>query len=84
MEIQVTDLSSLFEQALQNLPEDTLEEIGIVIKVGDNICRAHGLTNVLLNELVTFEGGNTGMVFQLESDSVAIFSLFKHNSCCRT
>lgn len=73
MEIQVTDLSSLFEQALQNLPEDTLDQIGIVIKVGDNICRAHGLTNVLLNELVTFEGGNTGMVFQLESDSVAIF-----------
>lgn len=76
MEIQTTDLASLFEKALKNLPEDNVEEIGIVIKVSDNICKIHGLTHVLLNELVLFEGGNKGIVFQLDEDSVAVFLFF--------
>jgi F-type H+/Na+-transporting ATPase subunit alpha len=68
-----TDLISLFERSLRDLPEEQLEEVGTVIRVGDNICIVYGLSNVMLNELVTFEGGNKGIVFQLHENSVSIF-----------
>lgn len=75
MEIKSTDLVSLFEQSLQNIPQDDLQEIGIVIQVGDNICIVHGLNNCILNELVEFDGGNKGIVLQLDDDSVSVFLL---------
>lgn len=70
-----TDLISLFERSLRDLPEEKLEEIGIVVRVSDNICIVHGLTNVVFGELVDFEGGNRGIVFQLDEDSASIFLL---------
>jgi F-type H+-transporting ATPase subunit alpha len=76
MEIKSTDLISLFEKSLQNIPEDDLQEIGIVVQVGDGIVIVHGLNNCVLNELVEFDGGNQGIVMQLDEDSVSIFLLF--------
>lgn len=69
------DLVSLFEQSLRDLPEEKLEEIGIVVQVGDNICRVHGLSNAVYHELIDFEGGNQGIVMQLDEDTVSIFLL---------
>ncbi len=69
------NLVSLFEQSLRDLPEEKLEEIGIVVQVGDNICRVHGLTNAVYHELIDFEGGNQGIVMQLDEDTVSIFLL---------
>jgi F-type H+-transporting ATPase subunit alpha len=71
-----TDLISLFEQSLRDLPEEKLEEIGLVVQVGDGICRVHGLTNAIFHELIVFEGGNRGIVMQLDEDTVSIFLLF--------
>lgn len=71
-----TDLVSLFEQSLRDLPKEKLEEIGIVVQVGDGICRVHGLTNAVYHELIDFEGGNRGIVMQLDEDTVSIFLLF--------
>ncbi len=70
-----TDLVSLFEQSLRDLPEEKLEEIGIVVQVGDGICRVHGLTNAVYHELIDFEGGNRGIIMQLDEDTVSIFLL---------
>lgn len=75
MEIKTTDLISLFEKSLGDFTQEKFEEIGRVIQVGDGICRAHGLTNVLYNELVTFEGGNQGIVLELDEEYVSIFLL---------
>ncbi len=69
------DLVSLFEQSLRDLPEEKLEEIGIVVQVGDGICRGHGLINAVFHELIQFEGGNQGIVMQLDEDTVSIFLL---------
>lgn len=74
MESKNIDLVSLFERSLTH-HTDTLEEIGIVVQVGDGICRVHGLTNAVYNELIEFEGGNRGIVFQLDEDTVSIFLL---------
>jgi F-type H+-transporting ATPase subunit alpha len=70
-----TDLISLFERSLRDLPEEQLQEIGTVIRVGDNICTVYGLTQVMLGELIIFEGGNSGIIFQLDENSVSIFLL---------
>lgn len=76
MEIKSTDLVSLFEKSLKSLPEERLEQIGIVVQVGDGICKVHGLTNAVYGELISFEGGNKGIIFDLDTDSVAIFLLY--------
>ncbi len=76
MEIKSTDLVSLFERSLQGISQTSLEEIGIVVQVGDGVCRVHGLTNAIFGELIEFEGGNRGIVFNLDEDSVAIFLLY--------
>ena len=75
MEMKSTDLVSLFEQSLRDLPEEKLEEIGIVVQVGDGICKVHGLSNAMHGELVTFEGGNRGIIMQLDEDDVSVFLL---------
>lgn len=67
------DLVSLFERSLRDLPEEQLQEIGTVVSVGDNICTIYGLSSVMLGELVLFEGGNSGIVFQLDENSVSVF-----------
>ena len=75
MDNNATDLVSLFEKALKGHSDEKLEEIGLVIKVGDNICLVHGLKNAIYGELIEFEGGNSGIIFNLDEDSVAIFLL---------
>ncbi len=69
------DLVSLFEESLRDLPQQELEEVGIVVQVGDNICKVHGLTHAVYHELIRFEGGNEGIVMQLDEDLVSIFLL---------
>ncbi len=76
MKDRSTDLVSLFEKSLRDVPQETLEEIGIVVQVGDGICTIYGLANAIYGELIDFEGGNKGIVFSLDEDSVAIFLLY--------
>lgn len=77
MEIKSTDLISLFEKELEGKAQTDLDEIGIVIQVGDNICRIHGLANVIYGEVVDFQGGNKGIVLDLAADFVSAFLLYK-------
>ncbi len=76
MELKSSDLISLFEKSLINLSQEKLEETGIVIQVGDNICKVYGLTNAIYGELIEFERGNKGIIFSLEEDYVAVFLLY--------
>ena len=75
MEIKNTDLVSLFEQRLRDIPTTRLDEIGLVIQVGDGICTVHGLLKACYGELVDFEHGNKGMILGLEQEFVSIFLL---------
>ncbi len=75
MNVKHTDLVSLFEQALQKNNDTKLEEIGIVVSVGDGICHVHGLSNAVFGELIAFEKGNQGIIFNLDEDIVTIFLL---------
>ena len=53
-----------FEQHLQ------VNEVGTVIEVGDGIARIYGLTNAMAGELLEFQNGAIGQVFNLEEDSI--------------
>jgi F0F1-type ATP synthase alpha subunit len=52
MDIKSSDLVTLFEKSLTNLSQEKLEETGVVIQVGDNICKVYGLINAVYGELV--------------------------------
>jgi len=78
MEIKNTDLVSLFEKALEGHTDANLQEVGIVIQVGDNICRISGLRNVSYGEVVKFEGGNQGIVLDLAEDFVSAFLIYNN------
>ncbi len=78
MDIKSSDLVSLFEKALSDIPKPKFDKIGIVVQVGDGIYRVHGLRNVVYNELVDFEGGNQGIVMDLDQDYVTAFVLHAH------
>lgn len=54
-----------------------LQEIGIIASVGKGVVKANGLPNVKSGEIVTFKGGNLGIVFNLNPDSVDIILLDK-------
>lgn len=72
-EIKSTDLITLFERSLAQVDEDSLEEVGFVVRVGDTFCKVHGLRNAVYGELITFEGGNKGIIFNLDEEYVSIF-----------
>jgi len=78
MNLKSSDLISLFEQTLTGLSPMQLAHSGIVIGVGDSICRIHGLNNVVYGELVEFEGGNKGIVLDIDNDFVSVFLLYTH------
>ncbi|MCL4380622.1 F0F1 ATP synthase subunit alpha [Candidatus Dependentiae bacterium] len=75
MQIKNTDLVKLFQEALTNTPQQRLQQTGMVMQVGDGICRVSGLDAALFSELVHFEGGNQGIVFNLDEEFVSIFLL---------
>lgn len=78
MELKNNELVSLIEKSLTNVSEEKFEEIGVVIQVGDNIARVHGLMHAVYGELIDFEGGNKGIILSLEEDYVAIFLLYQN------
>ncbi|MBD3273377.1 F0F1 ATP synthase subunit alpha [Candidatus Dependentiae bacterium] len=70
-----TDIISILERALQEKPQEELEEVGTVIKVGDGICRVYGLTNAVYGELIEFERGSRGIILDLDEDYVSVVLL---------
>ncbi len=75
MEIKSSDLVSLFQQSLTNVSENVLQESGVVIQVGDAYCQVHGLMHALYGELVHFEGGNKGIILNLDENVATVFLL---------
>lgn len=73
MPTNYTDLVSLIKNSFETKESAlTFEESGVVINVGDGICRVYGLNNVVFNELVTFENGNKGIVLDIDEDFVSV------------
>jgi F-type H+-transporting ATPase subunit alpha len=54
--------------------------VGIVREIGDGVARVEGLSDVMLNEMITFPGGVTGLAMNLEEGSVGVVLLGNYSS----
>ena len=75
VDIKSTDLIKIFEAALADKKIEKIDEIGFVMQVADFSCKVYGLNKALYGELVTFEGGNRGIILDLKDTFVTVFLL---------
>jgi F-type H+/Na+-transporting ATPase subunit alpha len=69
--IKPSEVSKILKEQLKGISTAVeLEEVGTVLQIGDGIARIHGLTKVRANEMIEFENGIIGIVFNLEEDNV--------------
>ena len=71
MAINVAEITSILKQEIAGFEQRVqVSEVGTVIEVGDGIARVYGLRNAMAGELLEFEGGTMGQVFNLEEESI--------------
>ncbi len=74
----VQEITSIIKQKIEKFElKVDVEEVGKVIYSADGIAKVYGLTNVMAGEMVEFETGEKGLVFNLETDNVGIVVLGK-------
>ncbi|MFH1531408.1 MAG: F0F1 ATP synthase subunit alpha [Pseudomonadota bacterium] len=73
MSIDVAEISRIIKQQIEGLGSglDTAE-VGTVLAAGDGIARVYGLDNCMAGELLDFPHGVSGMVLNLEEDSIGV------------
>jgi F-type H+-transporting ATPase subunit alpha len=73
MAVRTEDLVAQLRQQILGFQAPTRTvDVGTVLQVGDGIARLDGLTNARAAELVEFENGTLGIVFNLEADNVGV------------
>ncbi len=73
MAVRTDDLVAQLKQQILSFQAPTRTvDVGTVLSVGDGIARLSGLTNARASELVEFENGTLGIVFNLEADNVGV------------
>jgi F-type H+-transporting ATPase subunit alpha len=74
--IRPEEVTSILEQELKSYGKE-LQEVGVgtVLQVGDGIARLYGLRDAMSGELIEFDNGIFGMVFNLEEDNVGCIIL---------
>ncbi len=67
------ELASVLKKQIQNLGADLeMQEVGVVVEVGDGIARVWGLRSAMASELVLFPDNTYGLVLDLTEDSVGV------------
>ncbi|MBM3863934.1 MAG: F0F1 ATP synthase subunit alpha, partial [Verrucomicrobia bacterium] len=86
-------MSSILQEIEQHIAGVTSSvektNVGTVRQVGDGVAKVEGLSDVMLNEMIEFDGGVTGMALNLEESEVGVVLLgdyteVKEGSQCRT
>src|SRR3954464_6725634 len=71
MAINVAEITSILEKEIESFDQKVgVSEVGTVIEVGDGIARIYGLRGAMAGELLEFENGTMGQVFNLEEDTI--------------
>ena len=79
-EVKPAEVSAILRQQLSGFRTETeLQEVGVVLQVGDGIARIFGLDNAQAGELIEFDNGLQGMVMNLEEDNVGAVLLGSSN-----
>ena len=71
MSINVAEITSILKHEIAEFQQHVeVSEVGTVIEVGDGVARIYGLRNAMAGELLEFQNGTMGQVFNLEEDSI--------------
>src|ERR1700753_937986 len=71
MAINVAEITSVLKKEIAGFEQKlSVSDVGTVIEVGDGIARIYGLGNAMAGELLEFQNGAMGQVFNLEEDSI--------------
>jgi F-type H+/Na+-transporting ATPase subunit alpha len=72
-------MSSILQELEQQIAGITSSvektNVGTVRQVGDGVAKVEGLSDVMLNEMIEFDGGVTGMALNLEESEVGVVLL---------
>ena len=76
MKFKADEIASVIRKEIEDFSGSVeTAEVGRVLEVGDGIARCHGLGGAMSGEMVEFASGVTGLVFNLEENSVGIIIL---------
>ncbi len=67
------EISAIIKEQIKRFRHElTLDEVGVVVEVGDGIARVFGLERALSSEIIIFPGDIPGLIVNLEEDNVGI------------
>ena len=76
MKFKADEIASVIQREIADFRgEIETREVGRVLEVGDGIARVYGLSGAMSGEMVEFQNGVNGLVFNLEENSVGIIIL---------
>jgi F-type H+-transporting ATPase subunit alpha len=71
MAINVAEITGVLKREIEAFEKQLqVSEVGTVLEVGDGIARIYGLKNAMAGELLEFQNGTMGQVFNLEEDTI--------------
>ncbi|MGC4032276.1 MAG: F0F1 ATP synthase subunit alpha [Tepidisphaeraceae bacterium] len=81
MAINVAEITGVLKREIEAYEQKlNVSDVGTVIEVGDGIARIYGLRGAMAGELLQFQSGAMGQVFNLEEDTIGavIFGDYLH------
>ena len=81
MQLNPSEISELIKKRIESFDVATeARNEGTVVSITDGIVRIHGLSDVMLGEMVEFPGNTFGMALNLEQDSVGavVLGAYEH------
>ena len=76
MKFKADEIASVIQKEIENFGSQLeTREVGVVTEVGDGIARCYGLGGAMAGEMVEFQAGVQGFVFNLEESSVGVVVL---------
>ncbi len=67
------EITAILKEQIKGFRYDLeMQEVGVVVEVGDGIARVYGLERAMASEIVEFPGELYGLVLNLEEESVGI------------
>jgi len=81
MQLNPSEISELIKKRIESFDVSTeARNEGTVVSITDGIVRIHGLSDVMLGEMIEFPGNTFGMALNLEQDSVGavVLGAYEH------
>ena len=76
MKFKADEIASVIQKEIEDFSGQVqTSEVGRVLEIGDGIARVYGLQSAMAGEMVEFQNGVRGLVFNLEEHSVGIIIL---------